>query len=82
MSLTTHMLKLADEMHAASEYIRRHGKIEIGTPQDMRLAAVVNEGRKFGIEPQVPADYPMVARQPDALDAIDEAFNTERKSAL
>jgi hypothetical protein len=53
------MLKLADEMHAASAYICEHGKIEIGTPQSRRLIETVQMGRQLGIEPTIPNDYPM-----------------------
>ena len=59
MMLTEYMMKLADEMHAASAYICEHGKIEIGTPQSRRLIETVQMGRQFGVEPTIPADYPM-----------------------
>ena len=59
MSLTQYMLKLADEMHAASAYICEHGKIEIGTPQSRRLIETVQMGKQFGINPAIPGDYPM-----------------------
>ena len=59
MTLTNYMLKLADEMHAASAYICEHGKIEIGTPQSRRLIETVQMGRQFGIAPTIPDNYPM-----------------------
>ena len=76
MNLTQYMLKLADEMHAASAYICDHGKIEIGTPQSRRLIETVQMGKQFGITPSIPGDYPMNARARDALDAIDEAHGS------
>ena len=57
--LTAYMLKLADEMHAASAYICEHGKIEIDTPQSRRLIDIVQMGEHFGITPTIPQDYPM-----------------------
>ena len=59
MTLTNYMLKLADEMHAATVYIVEHGAIKIGTPQSRRLIETVQEGEQFGIVPTIPADYPI-----------------------
>ena len=59
MNLTNYMLKLADEMHAASAYICEHGAIKIGTPQSRRLIETVQLGRQLGVIPNIPTDYPM-----------------------
>lgn len=73
MTLTNYMMKLADEMHAASAYICEHGEIKIGTPQSRRLIETVQMGRQLGVEPSIPPDYPMNTSKSGLIAAIDEA---------